>query len=185
MGKRDRAHSRLTKWAKQAFPSINIYQSESENQVLGFLRLSEHSNQSQVVVVYHRLLPIQEGKASEFAAAIEPLVRVFKEKVVLCPWLGFGPPANLCERPSGAEYTFVYPEFVGTVSYYSYALAYLVLSGRKVEGIGVVEFLRANPGRFKEVMLRNARDPQFPRPRFHILGKVWLAIKPEKSSCVF
>ena len=84
VGKQDRAHSKLTKWAKQAFPSINIYQSESENQVLGFLRLLEHSNQSRVVV-YHRLLPIQEGQASEFAAAVEPLVRVFKEKVVLCP----------------------------------------------------------------------------------------------------
>ena len=48
----------------------------------------------------------------------------------------------------------------------------------------MVQCLRANTSRFKEVMLQIAQDPQFPRPRLHtlhMLCKVWLAVKPDKS----
>ena len=146
---------------------LNQYLPERKREPgIRFLRHSEHSKRSRVVV-YHRLLSIQDGKTSEFATTVEPLVRAFKEKIVLCPRLfSRGPvePSGVFTQPSGAEYAFVYPEFISTVSYYSYALTYSVLSGRRVEEFGVVEFLRANPGRWKEVMLQLARDPQFPRP---------------------
>jgi hypothetical protein len=146
------AHERFISWAEREIPGIEIAKFSTSHEAS--LHLNQISAPEKKRIVVYRLGLPDQVSVTTFSSSSQQIVDAFGYKLIICETLLSDSPSDPGTAEEFMNNLFVPPCIIayskhimseGFIPAFIYRLTFAVLSGTKIGGTDVAEFLRADP----------------------------------------